>query len=109
MAKETLPELERLVLLAILHSGDGAYGVPVMDEIRRRTGRQVLRPAVYEALRRLERKGFVKPRLGDPTPRRGGRARRFYKVTTHGLDALKDARRSWANMWQGLEHILDST
>jgi DNA-binding PadR family transcriptional regulator len=109
MTRDELPELERLVLLAILHCGERAYGVPVMDEIRHRTGRPLLRPAVYEALRRLESKGLVTARLGDPTPRRGGRARRFYGVTAPGLDALKKARESWSRMWQDLDHIFDPT
>ena len=107
MARKLLPELERLVLLAILHRGEEAYGVPVMEEIRKRTGRQVLRPAVYETLRRLEGKGFVTTRRGDPSPKRGGRARTYYAVAGPGLDALREARESWAKMWEGLEHIAD--
>jgi DNA-binding PadR family transcriptional regulator len=105
MPKETLPDLERLVLLAILHCGEEAYGVPVMEEIRVRTGRRVLRPAVYETLKRLERKGLVTTRRGDPSPKRGGRARTFYAVSEAGLAALRKARESWGKMWQGLEHI----
>ena len=107
MTREKLSELERLVLLAILHGGEEAYGVSVMDEIRTRTGRQVLRPAVYEALKRLETKGFVTNRMGDPSPTRGGRARTFYAVSDQGLGALREARQTWAKMWQGLEHTVD--
>lgn len=108
MAQDTLPEMERLVLLAILHCGEDAYGVPVLKEIRDRTGRQVLRPAVYETLRRLETKGFVRARRGKPSPKRGGRARTYYSVSDPGLSALREARESWDRMWQGLHHVVGS-
>jgi len=107
MSREPIPELERLVLLAILHCGEGAYGVSIMKEILERTGRRVLRPAVYEALRRLEGKGFVKKRLGQPSPIRGGRARSYYALSDQGMAALREARRAWTNMWKDLEEIFD--
>jgi len=107
VTQDTAGEFEQMVLLAILHLGDGAYGVPVVDELRRRTGRKVLRPAVYVALRRLETKGLVRSRMGEPQARRGGRARKFYEVTPAGLDVVREARTAWLALWDGLQSHLD--
>lgn len=107
MSKNTIGEFEQLVLLAVLRLGDRAYGVPILDEIHRRTGRSVLRPAVYVALRRLEEKGLLRSTEGDPIPERGGRARKYYRVEPNGLAVLRDARRDLLNMWDGIEAVLD--
>ncbi len=107
MSDDSAGEFEQMVLLAVLHLGDEAYGVPVVEEIRRRTGRGVLRPAVYVALRRLEKKGLVQSRTGDPLPERGGRARKFYDVTPSGMEVVRDARQAWLSMWDGLQTVLD--
>lgn len=107
MAHDTAGEFEQMVLLALLHLGDEAYGVPVVDEIHRRTGREVLRPAVYVALRRLEQKGMVTSRMGESRPERGGRARKHYAVTAAGLDVVRNARAAWLSMWDGLQPRLD--
>ena len=76
-----LGEFEQIVLLAVLHTGDDAYGVPVWREIEARTGRVVSLPAVYKTLDRLEAKGLVRSGVGEPTAERGGRAKRVYTVT----------------------------
>ena len=76
MTREALGEFEQLVLLAILHLGDDVYGVPIVDEIERRTGRKVAAAAVYVTLRRLEQKGLLSSWMSDPTAARGGKARR---------------------------------
>jgi DNA-binding PadR family transcriptional regulator len=107
MGDESAGEFEQMVLLAILHLGREAYGVPVLEEIRERTERSVLRPAVYVALRRLERKGLVRSRMGEARAERGGRARKYYEVTPAGLKVLRSARRDWQAMWAGLHHVLD--
>ena len=96
-------EFEQLVLLAIAHLGDDAYGVPIVDEIERRTGRSVARAAVYITLRRLEEKGFVTTWMGDPTPERGGKARRYAKLERAGAAALREARQAADRMWKGLD------
>ena len=96
-----------MVLLALLHLGDEAYGVPVVEEIHRRTGRDVLRPAVYVALRRMEGKGLVASRMGEARPERGGRARKHYSVTPAGLALVRSARSAWLAMWDGLDPVLD--
>lgn len=107
MSGESAGDFEQMVLLAILHVGMEAYGVPVVEEIRRRTGRSILRPAVYVALRRLEKKGLVRSRIGDPLPERGGRARKFYEVTPSGMEVLREARAAWLAMWDGVQSLLD--
>lgn len=103
MSREALGEFEQLVLLAILQLGDGVYGVPIVDEIRRRTGRTVAAAAVYVTLRRLEQKGLVSSWMGESIPERGGKARRCVKVTRLGLESLRESRKVLDRMWQGLE------
>jgi DNA-binding PadR family transcriptional regulator len=111
MARDTLGQFEQLVLLAILHLAaageDGIYGVPIVDEIERRTARPVSRVAVYIALRRLEDKGLVRSRMGDPLAERGGKSRRLVGVTRAGRQALRDARQVLDEMWRGLDPRLE--
>ena len=102
-----LGEVEHLVLLALLRLDQNAYGVAIMDEIAGRTGRDVSRPAVYIALRRLEAKGLVSSRLGEPTPERGGRAKRYFTLERAGLRALQDSRAALLRMWKHHEPLLD--
>ena len=103
MAGRSLGEFEQLVLLAILRVGDGAYAVPVIEEIRQTTGRDVSHAAVYVALRRLEKKRLVRSRLGDATAERGGRAKRYYEVLPDALPQLREYRDALLRMWDGLE------
>jgi DNA-binding PadR family transcriptional regulator len=99
---EALGELEHLVLLAIVRLGSDAYGVPIVDELRRHTRRPVLRPSVYLALRRLEEKGLIRSRLGDPEPRRGGRARKYVQLTAVARRQLRESHRTLQSLWQGV-------
>ena len=101
-----LGEFEHIVLLAILHLQQDVYGVPIVCEIHRRTGREVSPAAVYITLRRLEQKGLVKSWMSEPTPERGGKARRHVKVTRAGLECLRASRRLLDQMWQGLDLAL---
>lgn len=105
MPRESIGEFEQLVMLAILRLGDEAYGIPIVDEIREQTGRKVLRPAVYVALRRLEEKGLVSSWEGEATPERGGRAKRHFVVEREGLERLRESRRALMNMWAGLDAV----
>lgn len=98
-----LGEFEQVVLLAALRLGDEAYGVAIRDVIRQHTGRAVRPGALYTTLDRLEGKGLVTSRLGDPTPERGGRAKRFYTVTTSGTAAIARAQRCYRSLLEGLE------
>lgn len=103
MTHHGLGEFEQLVLLAIVHLSDDAYGTTIVEEIERRTGRSVARAAVYVALRRLEEKGFVSSWMGAPTPERGGKGRRYVKLEADGARALRDARHVAERMWHGLD------
>ena len=102
MQKSRLGELELLVMLALLHLGDNAYGVSIRQEIERRAGHDVAIGAIYATLTRLEEKRFVAPWLSDPLPMRGGRARKHWKLTALGERALKSAASSLAGMLEGL-------
>ena len=102
MRTDALGEFEQLVLLAILRVSPDAYGVTIRTEIEERTGRSVAIGALYTALDRLERKGYVSSSMSDPTPQRGGRAKRYYKLRAAGAAALKRSRRARESMWAGI-------
>ncbi len=102
-----LGEFEYAVLLAVIRLGDEAYAVPMRELIEDRTGRPVARGALYTALERLEAKGCLRSRMGDPTPERGGRARRYFSVTPLGLRALKSTHAAFASLTKGLEAVLE--
>jgi PadR family transcriptional regulator PadR len=103
-----LGEFEHIVLLAILRLEDKAYGVTIRGELAARAGREVAPGALYTTLDRLEDKGLVESRLGDPTAERGGRARRYYFVTTNGLRAIAAAQRALRNLMEGLNILGES-
>lgn len=99
----TLGELEQLVLLALVRLGDDAYGVSVHDAIRTRTDRELAFATIYTTLVRLEAKGFVDSWIGDPTPERGGRAKKHFTLTAAGRAALKRSLGDLRAMTQGLD------
>jgi DNA-binding PadR family transcriptional regulator len=98
-----LGEFEQIVLLSILRLGETAYGVRVRAEIAKHTGRSVAPGALYTTLERLEEKGLVTSRLGDPTPERGGRAKRYYKVSGPGLKAVRRAQNAYQSLLKDLD------
>lgn len=98
-----LGEFEHLVLLAVARLEGEGYGVTIRQEIERRTGRTPAIGAVYATLERLESKGYVSSRLGEPTAERGGRARRHYRLEPAGAEALARSRRVLERMWEGVE------
>ncbi|MCC7032917.1 MAG: PadR family transcriptional regulator [Acidobacteria bacterium] len=102
-----LGEFEYAVLLAVIHLGAEAYAVPMRELIESRTGRPVARGALYTALERLEAKTCLRSRMGDPTPERGGRARRYFTVTPLGLRALKSTHAAFTSLTKGLEAVLE--
>src|SRR4051812_16876502 len=97
-----LGELEQIVLLAVLRLGERAYAVPILEQIEEQTGRTMARGALYTALDRLEAKGCLRSRLGDPLPERGGRARRHFTVPAAAIQALKHSRPALLRLWGGL-------
>jgi len=105
MPRELLTDFELMLLLAVLRAGDEAYGVMIAREIEQTAGRTVLLPAAYAALDRLERNGLVASTVGDPTPSRGGRAKRFFRVTPRGLKAIKDTRRALVALWTNVPRL----
>ena len=108
MSKGThLGELEQMVLLAVLQLKEEAFGISVMNELRERGSREVSRGALYVTLDRLEAKGFLDSRLGDPIPGRGGRPRRYLSVTEAGIEALQESRATLARMWEGLDAVFE--
>jgi DNA-binding PadR family transcriptional regulator len=101
-----LGEFEQMVLAAVLRLGEHAYGAAILTEIAARTGRRVSSGALYVTLDRLEAKGLIETRRGDPTPERGGRPKRFVRVTRDGLEALRDVRTAMLRLWRGIEDRL---
>lgn len=103
MAKrEYLGEFEFMVMLALLRLGHDAYGVEVSREIERRCGRGVLVGSLYATLERLESNGLITSTVGEATAERGGRAKRYFHVTAHGLSKVRESQRALCNMWDGL-------
>lgn len=96
--KGLLGELEQLVLLAVVRQKGQGYAVSLRDEIAERTGIDLGRGSVYVTLDRLARKGLVSSKLGDPTPERGGKARRMFAITTDGRRALSAVETALARM-----------
>jgi PadR family transcriptional regulator PadR len=101
-----LGEFELLVLLATLSLGEAAYPVPIAAEIEKRTGRRASRAAVRITLERLEDKGLLTSRYGDPTPVRGGRAKRYFRPKPMALQAVRQALTQIQTMTAGLESVL---
>jgi len=101
-----LGELEQIVLLAVMRLGDGAYATPILEEIESQAGRRVARGALYTALDRLESKGCLRSKLGEPLAERGGRARRYFTVTPAAVRSLKESRLALMRLWRGIESQL---
>ncbi|HYL83476.1 MAG TPA: helix-turn-helix transcriptional regulator [Candidatus Angelobacter sp.] len=103
--RDYLGEFEHVVLLAVLRLHDQAYGVTVRQEIEARTRREVSIGAIYATLDRLQAKGYVQSRAGDPTPERGGRSKRFFRVTAQGVSAVNRTHRALQRLAEGLDFL----
>ena len=101
-------EFEQVVLLSLLRLGNGAWGAAIRRDIQQRIGRQLPVSVVYVTLPRMEKKGWVKSYVGDPTSERGGRRRRHYLIDTPGEHALGRSYRALRKMIEGLESTLES-
>ena len=99
--RDSLGGFEEIVLLAVMRLGADSYGVTIKREIDDRTGRNVSLGAIYPTLERLEGKGLVSSRMGEPTGERGGRARRHFRLEAPGLEALRRSKELIAAMWEG--------
>lgn len=98
-----LGEFEQTVLLAILRLSDNAYGVTIRNEIEKCTSRAPAPGALYTTLDRLEEKGLVRSRMGDPTPERGGRSKRYFTVSAAGMKAVIHTQRNYQRLLEGLD------
>lgn len=104
MAKPvSLGEFEQVVLLAVLRLADNAYGVTIRSEIEQCTGRGPTAGALYTTLDRMEKKGLVRSWLGEPTPQRGGRPKRFFRLTPSGRAALVRTQKAYQTLLAGLD------
>jgi DNA-binding PadR family transcriptional regulator len=102
MTRHLPGDFEQQVLLAVWRLGDDAYGATVHDELEARTGTPVAQGAVYTTLVRLEKKGWLRSRLSDPTPVRGGKAKRNFAITPEGVAGVEAARHLMDRLWDGL-------
>ena len=100
-----LGEFELMLLLAVIHIGEEAYGVPISRELETYRGREVSVGSVYAALERLEAKGLVASSLGDSTPERGGKAKRYFRITKDGLRQVHETRRVLTRLWQTIPDL----
>jgi len=105
MERGYLGEFELMVMLTVMHLGEEAYGVPISRELEARRGRSVAVGSVYAALERLEGKGLVASTLGDPTPERGGKAKRYFTVTKEGLRQVRKTRQVLMGLWRTLPEL----
>lgn len=105
MARDYLTDFELMLLLAILRVGDEAYGVPIAREIETLGERPVMLGAVYAGLDRLEANGLAASDIGAPTAERGGRAKRYFRVTPAGMKAVRQTRRAFIRLWTGVPGI----
>jgi len=94
-----------MLLLAVIHLSEDAYGVPISRELELHRGKNVSVGSVYAALERLEAKGLVSSALGDPTPERGGKAKRFFRITKEGLRQVHETRRVLTKLWQTIPDL----
>lgn len=102
MAPHLPSDFEQQVLLAVWRLGEDAYGASVREELEARTGSGVAQGAVYTTLIRLEKKGLLRSRLTDPTPVRGGKAKRVFAITPEGMAGVRETRRVMDRLWDGL-------
>jgi len=102
--RDWLNDFEQLLLLAVVRLEDKeAYGMRIRDVIEERAGREVPIASIYAALERLEGRGFLRSWLTEPTPERGGRAKKHFAITEQGAQMLRRERGAFARMWDGVE------
>ena len=105
--KKYLGEFEQMILAAVLRLGEQAYGVAILDEIAARTGREVSSGALSITLDRMEKKGYVRSELDDSNEQRGGRPRRYIRISAPGLVAAGEARDAMLSLWGGIEEAFE--
>ncbi len=98
----SLGDFEKMILFALYRLGSDAYGVTIRGEIKDRTGREVSIGSVYTALHRMEKRGLVTARMGESTPERGGRRKKYYRITPVGADTLSASYEALRRMADGV-------
>ena len=101
----SLGAFDLMIMLALMRFGEPAYGVPIAREIEAASGRTVAVATLYAALARLEQKGLITSRLGEPTAERGGRAKRYFRVTARGLREVRETQRVFTSLWRGIPKL----
>jgi PadR family transcriptional regulator, regulatory protein PadR len=99
MKRAYLGEFEEIVLLVVAMLEEDAYGVRITHEILAQTQRSVRLNQVHASLHRLEEKGMIVSRMGDPTPERGGRRKRIFTITAYGRVTLNEMKMMRAHLW----------
>ena len=105
MGKSSLGEFEEVVLLTVAVLYENAYGISIKEDIEKSLARKVSVGAMRTALSRLEKKGFLRSEFGDATPERGGKRKRFYKVTPHGKKALEQVMETRKKLWEAIPSV----
>lgn len=105
MGKSSLGEFEEVVLLTVAVLYENAYGISIKEDIEKRLARKISVGAMRTALSRLEKKGFLRSEFGDATPERGGKRKRFYKVTPHGKKALEQVMETRKKLWEAIPSV----
>ena len=107
MTRRSLGELEQQILLTLLRLGSEAYTVEIVRTLSEVTGRDISPTGAHVVLSRLEKKGLLTSRIGGPTPERGGRPRRYFRVLDEALPVLRGNRQALRQLWEGLDPILE--
>jgi len=97
-----LTRSDEILMLAILRLKDNAYGVSIIKEIEKRTGKKLTFGSLWVSMDILHKRGFVKKRMADPTPQRGGRRKIYYSLTSKGISALEETREFQESLWEGV-------
>jgi DNA-binding PadR family transcriptional regulator len=103
---DVLSRADEILLLAILRLRENAYGVSIVKEVRERTGKKLKLGGLWVSLDILSKRGLVEKRMGDPTPKRGGRSKIYYTLTLDGFEALTRVRNLNRSLWQGIGELL---
>jgi PadR family transcriptional regulator PadR len=103
--RDYLGNLELMVMLVLISMGEKTYGIPIAHEIETKGGREVSLGSIYATLERLETKGFVSSELGEPTPERGGRAKKYFSVTAKGVREVREAQRVLEQLGQRVRQL----
>jgi len=104
-----LSRADEILLMAILRLKDNAYGVTIIKEVKKCTGRELKIGALWVALDILSKKGLIEKRMGDPTPQRGGRSKIYYSLTSNGLNELERIRDFQRELWKGIPETIKDT